>query len=241
MIVSPIKIVALNINSGGGTRIASLCAYLDARQADIVVLTEWRGTTQGRKIADWAAGKGLHCQSLTDGATATGVFLAAKASFTPSSVTPDGGTPGVMMLAQATAWTLLACYFPHKELKRPFFAAVAHVAAVHADEPLIVVGDLNTGNQIRDRSKDGARFHCTVDFDALSEKVGLIDLWRLTHVEGAQEYSWLSAPGNGFRIDHAFANEIFVREMQPVCHYDHGTRIKELTDHSALIVACGVR
>ena len=240
MILDPLKIVALNINGGGGARTNSLCAYL-AQKADIVVLTEWRGTTHGREIANWAAEKGLHCHSLTDGATANGVFLAAKASFMASSVTPDGGTPGVILLAQAATWTVLACYFPHKKLKRPFFAAVAHVAAVHADEPLIVIGDLNTGNQNRDRTKHGARFHCTEDFDALSENARLVDLWRLSHGERPQEYSWLSAPGNGFRIDHAFANDTFVRQMQPACHYDHNTRLKKMTDHSALIVTCGAQ
>ena len=50
----------------------------------------------------------------------------------------------------------------------------------------------------------------------------------------------LAKAGNGFRIDHAFANRVYVRQMSPVCHYDHRTRArvdgKRLTNHSALIV-----
>jgi exodeoxyribonuclease III len=114
------------------------------------------------------------------------------------------------------------------------------VAGGHAAEPLIVISDLNTGNQSLDRSEPGARFHCTEHFDALSKDVGLIDLWRLTQGGEAREYSWLSTPGNGFRIDHAFANDIYLRQMRPVCHYDYNTRLRKLTDHSALIVANGM-
>jgi len=71
--------------------------------------------------------------------------------------------------------------------------------------------------------------------------VGLVDLWRLTHGNESREYSWVSAPGNGFRIDDAFANDIYVRQVRPVCHYDHDTRLQTLTDHSALIVTCGTQ
>jgi exonuclease III len=99
MIGSPIKIVALNIN-GGGTRVAPICAYLDAQRADIIVLTEWRDTAQDREISRWAAEKGLHRQLLVDGATANGVFFAAKDPVPATSATPPGGTAGVIMLAR---------------------------------------------------------------------------------------------------------------------------------------------
>ena len=54
MAVNPIKIVALNIDSGGGDRVAQICAYLEAQQADVIVLTEWRDTDPGKTIAAWA-------------------------------------------------------------------------------------------------------------------------------------------------------------------------------------------
>jgi exonuclease III len=248
MAVHPVRIVALNIDSGGGDRVARICAYLDAQQADVIVLTQWRDTDPGRTITAWAGARGLHCHGLTDGGKANGIFVASKYPFTAHTRTPPGDTTGVLMLAQATTWTLLACYFPQRHDKPPFFAAVADVAAAHADEPLIVIGDLNNGHQERDRAKGGARFIGPEDFDALSGKAGLVDLWRLTHGDEAREYSYVSAPGklskdgNGFRIDHAFANGTYVQQLSPACHYDHQTRIKvngkRLSNHSALIVTC---
>jgi exonuclease III len=246
MTVSPIKIVALNIQNGGGPRVAQLCAYFDAQQADVIILTEWQDTARGHAIDAWARAKGLCCHGLADGGKANGIFVASKCPVTPSTKTPQGDTTGVLMLAQAATWTILACYFPQKHEKPPFFAAVADVAAAHADAPLIVIGDLNNGNQERDRGEGGAKFIGPDNFQALSGTAGLVDVWRLTPGDDAREYSYVSAPGkvsmagNGFRIDHAFANDAYMRQMRPVCHYDHKTREwvggARLTDHSALIV-----
>ena len=117
MPVGQIKIVALNIWNGGGERVARLCEYLDDQQADVIVLTEWRGNSQGRAIDAWANANGLHRCSLIDGGTMNGVFVASKTPFAARSVTPprpcnDPARAGVMMLARAAAWTILACYFP---------------------------------------------------------------------------------------------------------------------------------
>jgi exonuclease III len=188
----------------------------------------------------------MHCHGLADGGTPNGIFVASTCPFTARTKTPPGDTAGVMMLVRAESLTVLACYFPQKYNKPPFFAAVADVAAALAVEPLIVIGDLNNGHQTRDRSEGGARFVGPEDFDALTGKAGLVDLWRLTHGDGAREYSYVSAPGkvskvgNGFRIDHAFGNNAYMRQTRPVCHYDHQTRQrvdgKRLSDHSSLIV-----
>ena len=120
------------------------------------------------------------------------------------------------------------------------------MAAAHVDAPLIVIGDLNNGHQERDRGEAGAKFIGPEDFQALSRTAGLVDVWRLTHGDEAREYSYMSAPGkvsvagNGFRIDHAFANDACMRQMRPDCHYDHQTRTRvdgrRLSDHSALIM-----
>ena len=117
----PIKIVALNIDSGGGDRVPRICAYLDAQQADVVILTEWRDTAEGQAIVAWSTGKGMHCHGLADGGKANGVFVASVCPFTASSRTPPGNTTGVLLLAQAPRWTVLACYFPQRHDKPPFF------------------------------------------------------------------------------------------------------------------------
>ena len=44
------KLLALNVCRGGGSRVKALCQFLDQHNPDVIVLTEWR---QG------AAGQGL--------------------------------------------------------------------------------------------------------------------------------------------------------------------------------------
>jgi len=202
MAVEQMKIVALNIRQGGGQRVARICTYLDGQQADVIVLSEWRENAQGRDIAAWARKRGLCCDRLTGGGT-DGVFVASKTPFTSRSVTPprpsnDPKRTGVIMLAQSTTWTILACYFPPRNgdkntgiqpPKPPFFAAIADEAAAHTDDTLIVIGDLNNGH--RDRDREGTKFYGPGDFEAVSGKAALVDLWRLTHGDRAREYSSL--------------------------------------------------
>jgi hypothetical protein len=45
-------IVALNIRSGGGARVARLCSYLDSLNPDTVLLAEWRDNVSGRAFAN---------------------------------------------------------------------------------------------------------------------------------------------------------------------------------------------
>ena len=62
------------------------------------------------------------------------------------------------MLAGFQGWSLLASYFPQRSAKARFFATCKEVAASHARTPLVIVGDLNTGNQTTDRSAGGRFF-----------------------------------------------------------------------------------
>ena len=243
----------LSLNIDGGTDRARLLAYLDRQRADVVVLTEWRDDSNGQAIKAWAETKGFHGKGLVDCGTKSlnGVFVASKFPFTARSETPprvDPTTAGVMMLATSAEWAILACYFPQKKQiwKQPFFQAATRIACDRADEPFIMIGDLNNGNQQRDRSPLGAMFIGAEDFGNLLKDAILDELWVRNRYNAGCEYSyatvgWKTGNENGFRIDHALANAVYVRRMQPVCHYDHSTRIKDaaghrLSPHSALIV-----
>ncbi len=96
-----------------------------------------------------------------------------------------------------------------------------------------MIGDLNTGLHRLDEA--GATFHCAAAFAALP-KAGWDDAWRLCN-GAAREFSWFSAAGNGFRIDHAFASCDLAGRIV-AASYDHSAR-EGLTDHSALMVAIG--
>jgi len=229
------RIVALNVRGGGGTRVDRLCRYLDTHDPHTVVITEWRDNATGRLFEAWAKAQAMHHVGLADGGTANGVFIASRAEFLAESVTPVGCGAGTLMQARFAEFTILGCYFPQLEEKAVFFDRCSQVIATHRGKPLALIGDLNTGSQITDRSEKGVRYSCAEGFDRLCRLDGLIDLWRNTHTD-AREWSWLSNRGNGFRIDHALANAEFLERSVPVCTYDHSTRTTGLTDHSALIV-----
>jgi exodeoxyribonuclease III len=231
-------IVALNIRSGGGTRAARLCSYLDSLDPDTVLLVEWRDNASGRVFADWAENRGMGHAALTDGRTANGVFLASSDSFAIVSATPSVEDPGCLMLAQFQCLTLLACYFPQLGAKATFFGRCLELASQHRGAPFVLAGDLNTGNQLADRSEGAGKYYCADHFDRLTSEGELSDLWRLTNGAG-REWTWHSTKGNGFRIDHAFGNGAFVAAAAPICTYDHRARDTRLTDHSAVVVRLG--
>jgi exodeoxyribonuclease III len=229
-------ILALNIRSGGGERTGAISQFLDHANADVVVLTEWRASKTGELFVAWAKSRGMSHAVLNDGKTHNGVFVASKFPFDWETRTPKGETAGVLMLVRFASWAMLASYFPQAHAKRDFFNTLVNLAVEHAVRPFLIVGDLNTGNQMSDKSSGGGNYHCADQFDQLSGSASLVDLWRGSHGPEAREWTWLSRTKNGFRIDHAFGNRSFVELAGPECRYDHAPRLNGLSDHSALFV-----
>jgi exonuclease III len=221
---------------GGGPRVDRLCRYLDNYDPHAVDLTEWRNNRRGLVFEKWAKDRAMQCIGIADGRTSHGVFIASRAKVEFTSMTPVGCGEGKLMQADCADFTMLECYFPQRKVKAVFFDQCSQVIASHRGKPFILIGDLNTGNQIADRCEEGARYFCAEGFDRLCRSGELVDLWRSTHAD-AREWSWLfKKTATGFRIDHALANMEFVKWSAPVCSYDHSTRISGMTDHSALII-----
>ena len=231
-------LISLNIRSGGGNRVAAIRQFLESHRPDVIVLTEWRNNRCAYDFIAWMKSSGfLFYDALSDGTTPNGICVAARFRFEKTSMTPTpASSAGALMLARFQNWTLLACYFPQDTAKGRFFSACKEIAAVHSETPFVILGDLNTGNQCADKSQSGAPYACAAGFDALRSEAGLVDLWRHSNGPDAREWTWISNKNNGFRIDHAFGNEPFIRMFQPKCGYDHRPREEKFSDHSALIV-----
>jgi exodeoxyribonuclease III len=247
--VIPLLILCLNVQNGGGalarSRWSDILSFVDAHSPDITVFTEWRA---GRSsVISWASARGMACAQATDGSTVNGVFVAAKRAFSTISTTPDRSSPGTLTLVRFADWSVLACYFPQgdKLAKDRYFDTCQRIASGCVDQPFLIVGDLNTGNQTLDRTPGGVPFFCAKRFDELSAGAGLIDLWRHSNGIKAQEWTWWSrgksGSKNGFRIDHAFGNRKFVESFRPCCQYDHRPREEGISDHSALLISTSVR
>ena len=185
---------------------------------------------------NWATSRGMQWIGACDGATRNGVFIAAALRFQSSSVTPGPAMAGTLLRAEFDGWTLLACYFPQGEAKARYCQACSDVTKAVGASPFLIVGDLNTGNQLADKTPGGERYACAGHFDNLSSKDGLVDLWRRTHGADAREWSWVTKV-NGFLPDHAFGNQAFVAAFDPLCQYDHLPREAGFSDHSAVVIS----
>ena len=75
--------------------------------------------------------------------------------------------------------------------KTRFWDALLAAAEARIAEPLLFVGDFNTGMPLRDEA--GSTFVCAEHFARLSQ-LGWIDVWRHFHGD-ATEYTWYSLPG----------------------------------------------
>lgn len=230
------RIVGLNLCHGGGKRIARLLEWLLKQNADVLVLSEWRYNKGGHALVSLLTSSGfaIHQQAKSGGANGLLLAVRGECSFTPA--TPVGSERGELAVVDLPlGLTVVGAYFPQSYAQRAFFDA-CRILANRASGALLIVGDMNTGCNVRDKPTLGTPFHCSKDFVELSETAGLTDLWRRSHGNEAQEWTWRS-PKNGFRIDHAFGNPQLLRDHpHSHCQYDHFPREIGISDHSAIVV-----
>lgn len=225
------KLIALNIRQGGGTRIAAIADYLVEQNCDALVISEFRRNASGAQLIATLRQAGyLYFHHNDTEPRQNTVMVATKLSTKPIIIrdcSNDWSLAGV-------TWSgiqLVGVYFPQRKDK----AGVFDTLGAMASNNLLAVGDFNTGSNILDT--EGAKFHCADQFTHLANQT-LTDLWRDHNGQQCQEYSWYSRAGNGFRIDHALGG-IGTIERCVTSYYDHTTR-NTFTDHSALFVElCG--
>lgn len=228
------KIVSLNIRHGGGKRQRALAEWLIDACADVLVLTEWRKSSVSLGAELVVAGY-TQTSALREEEGSNGVAMFCSETYVANRVTPSDAQKGELLLARIRDLLVLAAYFPQRKAKASFFERCAELAS-NETKPMLLIGDLNTGSNVRDIEPGGAQFHCEQEFNELTLKHGLADLWRKHHGEEAREWTWRSSK-NGFRIDHAFANRAFLDAYPRVtCWIDHSPRNAGISDHSALVV-----
>ena len=221
------KLLALNIRQGGGTRIAAICSYLIAQDCDALVISEFKRNARGDQLIEALRQAGFsHVHHNKTDSKQNTVMLATKQASTLSKI---DGCPNEWSIIGIN-WAgiqLIGTYFPQRKDKADVFSKLEDIASSN----ILAIGDFNTGSNTLDT--EAAKFHCADEFLSLANRT-LTDLWRAHNGEVTQEYSWYSNAGNGFRIDHALAGK-HVTDQCVNCYYDHSTR-ETLTDHSALIV-----
>lgn len=229
-----IKILSWNIQQGGGSRIASIWRAISAMKADIVVLSEYRNNQSGVKLRQLALINGYRYQWVTAASPSNNsvmiisLFPGGSKLFT--KVVDDTYYHSILKV-DFDAFSVYGMYLPHKK-KHSLFELL--IDRVYEEKPAIFCGDMNTGINNIDQSRDS--FWYEDQFKVLLS-TGMIDAFR--HINGPQaEYSWFSHQGNGYRYDHTLVHQVLAPLIKG-CKYLHEYRSDGSSDHSPMILTIG--
>ena len=229
-----LRLLAWNIRQGGGTRLSRIVAAIAQHEADVLVLSEYRGGESGERLRAALAPIGYaHFTAATPPAGGNGTLIAARQPFDDGGPLTDAvPEPYRIVRAYLGPLRIYGVYMPNLLKKVPYWQAlIAGLAAESLSAQSLAIGDFNTCRAYVDES--GAIDACAHFMDEVAA-IGYCDLWRQRYPDG-REFSWYSMRGNGFRIDHAFLSPALVGRTGEV-RYSHDERTSGLSDHSALIV-----
>ncbi len=231
--MSALRLLAWNIRQGGGTRLAPIAAALAQHDADILVLSEYRGGPAGERLLAALAGLGYaHATSLVPPPGRNGVLVAARRPIRERGALSEAlPEPYRIVSIETDGMLLFGVYMPNLLAKVPYWEALVLRLAAEAGAPALAIGDFNTCRAYVD--EPGA-IDATAYFMDRVEAIGFCDLWRRRNPEG-REFSWFSTRGNGFRIDHAFLSPALAACAGEI-RYSHDERLAGLSDHSPLIL-----
>ena len=231
------RLLAWNIRQGGGSRLPRIAEALKRHDADIVVLSEYRGGTSALRLCATLHALGYrYTTALLPPPSRNGVLVAARCPFREyGALEMELPEPYRMVSVNFAMFRLIGIYMPNQLAKVPYWEALIAALSAHSATPALAIGDFNTCRAYLDEA--GAIDPTAHYMDAI-ERIGFHDLWRHRHPE-RREYSWFSTRSNGFRIDHAFLSQNLAASAGTI-HYSHEERVAGLSDHSPLIVELAV-
>ena len=212
-----------------------IAAALIERNPDVIVLGEYQVIPSCALVEELTLAGWTHGVFTTPPGRYGGVAIMSKLPFmtrpSPANLQPFAFRyQGVHF--PTTGVELRAIYAPlHKDPYAEFWNALLAALKEEAADPVLVVGDFNSGASHVDAPV--ADFFCSSFFNQLPG-CGYSDLWREVHGPDAREYTWLGSV-NPYRLDHAFGSSSLAARLVE-CSYDHSVRDGGLSDHSLLSI-----
>jgi exonuclease III len=231
------RIVAWNIRQGGGARLARIADALARYEADVLVISEYRGGESATRLLAVLRELGYTCATtLAPPPGRNGVLITARCGFCEDGSIGSGlPEPYRMVSVKFAAFRLVGIYMPNLVAKIPYWEALIAALQEETGQHALAVGDFNSCRPYLDEA--GAIDKTAHYMDKIAE-IGFCDLWRHRYPT-LHEYSWFSTKGNGFRIDHAFLSDSLAAHAGSI-RYSHEERIAGISDHSPLIVELDV-
>jgi exodeoxyribonuclease III len=227
------RLFAWNIRQGGGSRLLRIAEALKRHDADILVLSEYRGGPSAPRLCTALKMLGYrYATTLLPPPGRTGVLIAARGPFRERGALDIGlPEPYRIVSVDFAAFQLIGIYMPNLLKKIPYWEALIAALSSQSATSALAVGDFNTCRAYLDEAR---AIDPTADYMDAIEQIGFRDLWRHRYPH-RREYSWFSNRRNGFRIDHAFLSKRLAGCVGTI-HYSHEERIAGLSDHSVLIL-----
>ena len=123
------KLLALNIRQGGGTRIAAICSYLIAQDCDALVISEFRSNARGDQIIATLRQAGYSQFYHNDTAPRQNtVMVATKQSSSPLAIESCSNKWSLIGISWA-GLQLVGTYFPQRKDKAGVFNTLETIAS----------------------------------------------------------------------------------------------------------------
>jgi exonuclease III len=241
------RIVSWNIRAGGGVRVEAIAAQIAAWNADVVALSEYRGTPASLWLAEALQQQGfIHQHSTANPRTpaVNSLLMASRWPMRRMQPRPSPTEPrrwAMFQIAAPTPLAIGAMHVPNRITGRKgkFLNDLLSMAQAWRRGPALIVGDTNTGRiGIDEESPAFDRFED--DWMVAMQQARWRDAFRHIHDKDLA-YTWYSPnKGNGFRLDEGFVNVRLIKRMTDACYVwgelDGSSRRDALSDHAALIL-----
>ena len=240
-----LRIVGWNIRAGGGRRVDRIARAVAAWHADVVVLSEFRGTPPSRNLAALLRDQGLPFQRTTADPQSPALNALLIASAWPLQDTSPIATgpqePARWLPVEVTSpepFLLAGMHIPNRVSGRkyPFLTGALRQAELWKDGRAILMGDTNSGKPHIDEESPAFN-HIEGGWIESLEELGWRDAYR-QHAGHRRAYTWYSPNGNnGFRLDQAFLSpSVSALLRRATRRWGGGSRRAGVSDHAAVIV-----
>ncbi|RBO91354.1 endonuclease/exonuclease/phosphatase family protein [Nocardia puris] len=244
-----LSLLTLNIQNPSPQRAERQIHWLAGRDDDVIVLTETKGSTGCRLIADTFTAAGFDVHYPVPDAGDYGVMVISRLPTNASDFGDRIGylparALGVVIETSHGRIEIIGAYVPSRDAsaektarKRKWLHACLTGLTTRSG-PTAFIGDLNVLEPDHDPRY---RFFADFEYDfyrRITTDGGLDDAFRALHPD-LTEYSWVGRTGDGYRYDHLHMSRDLTATLLE-CNYLHAPRLDRLTDHSALAARLAV-
>jgi exodeoxyribonuclease III len=242
--VEHLRMLTLNVGGPSQQRAQRIQSFLSEINADLMVLTETRGTagTQFLLGSYLEAGYSVTASSELP-SRERGVAVVHRLSGRSRSVERVKLAHRVVVseLLLPEPVVLIGAYVPSRDAsperisrKRRFLMEMTRLLkGLAGSEHVILMGDLNivsTSHEPRYRFFKSWEYET---FEAIT-RFGLIDAFSELY-PGQQAYTWVGRTGDGYRYDYGFLSEA-LRPRLIDCEYINEPRDLRITDHAGMLL-----